>query len=188
MYFTDIKVVMGVQFSISYPEDIRKHSVVEVTKFETYRKRRSSDQSYLILVCITDRDCICGTCNKRNTNCLGHFGHIELARPVLNYHFIQTVVKLLKCTCCECSKLLIDKTSETSKILYSKSNKARWLDVYNLCSKVKCCGQETVDGCGAIQPDNYKIEGVLGIFKYFKEGNVKTLLEVEKIQTYLVSN
>ena len=34
----DIKNVEGVQFSISSPEDIRNHSVVEVTKFETYEK------------------------------------------------------------------------------------------------------------------------------------------------------
>jgi len=32
----DIKNVVGVQFSISSPEDIRTHSVVEITKFETY--------------------------------------------------------------------------------------------------------------------------------------------------------
>ena len=55
---------------------------------------------------VTDRDIVCGTCNQKNTCCPGHFGHIELAKPVLNYHFIQTIVKLLKCVCFKCSKLL----------------------------------------------------------------------------------
>ena len=182
----DIKNVLGVQFSISSPEDIRKHSVVEVTKFETYEKDTPVIKGLFdIRMGVTDRDCICGTCNKRNTDCPGHFGHIELARPVLNFHFIQTLVKVLKCTCCQCSKLLISKDSETSKILYNKSSKARWLDVYNLCSKVKTCGQETTDGCGCQQPDNYKIEGVSGIYKYYKDSGEKVLLEVEQIRDIL---
>ena len=179
----DIKNVLGVQFSISSPEDIRKHSVVEVTKFETYEKDTPVIKGLFdIRMGVTDRDCICGTCNKRNTDCPGHFGHIELARPVLNFHFVQTVVKVLKCVCCDCSKLLISKDTETSKILYNKTNKARWLDVYNSCSKIKTCGQETTDGCGCQQPDNYKIEGVSGIFKYYKESGDKVLLEVEQIR------
>ena len=39
----DIKNVDGVQFSISSPDDIRKHSVVEVTKFDTLLKRCPSN-------------------------------------------------------------------------------------------------------------------------------------------------
>ena len=182
----DIKNVDGVQFSISSPEDIRKHSVVEVTKFETYEKDVPVVKGLFdIRMGVTDRDIVCGTCNQKNTCCPGHFGHIELAKPVLNYHFIQTIVKLLKCVCFKCSKLLIDKDSEICKLLYNKPCKVRWSEIYNLCSKVKCCGQETVDGCGAKQPSNYKIDGVIGIFLHWKEQEVadrKELLDVDIIK------
>ena len=61
----DIKNVLGVQFSISSPEDIRKHSVVEVTKFETYEKDTPVIKGLFdIRMGVTDRDCICGTCNN----------------------------------------------------------------------------------------------------------------------------
>ena len=86
----DIKNVVGVQFSISSPEDIRTHSVVEITKFETYEKDVPVIKGLFdIRMGVTDRDIVCNTCNQKNTSCPGHFGHIELTKPVLNYHFIQ---------------------------------------------------------------------------------------------------
>ena len=182
----DIKNVEGVQFSISSPEDIRKHSVVEVTKFETYEKDVPVIKGLFdIRMGVTDRDIICGTCNQKNSCCPGHFGHIELCKPVLNYHFIQTIIKLLKCVCIKCSKLLIDKESEICKLLYRKPGKVRWTDIYNLCSKVKVCGQETVDGCGCKQPTSYKVDGVVGIYSIFKEDGMvdeKELMDVDVIK------
>jgi DNA-directed RNA polymerase II subunit RPB1 len=181
----DIKNVEGVQFSISSPEDIRKHSVVEVTKYETYEKDVPVIKGLFdIRMGVTDRDIVCGTCNQKNTCCPGHFGHIELTKPVLNYHFIHTIIKILKCVCFKCSKLLIDKESDICKLLYRKPGKVRWTDVYNLCSKVKTCGQETVDGCGCKQPTNYKVDGVVGIYAHMKDDMVdeKELLDVNIIK------
>ena len=182
----DIKNVEGVQFSISSPDDIRKHSVVEVTKFDTYEKDVPVIKGLFdIRMGVTDRDIVCSTCNQKNTCCPGHFGHIELSKPVLNYHFIQTIVKLLKCVCFKCSKLLIDKDSDLCKLLYRKPGKARWTDVYNLCSKVRTCGQETVDGCGCKQPSSYKVDGVVGIQTIWKEEGMpdkKELMDVDVIK------
>ena len=182
----DTKNVSGVQFSISSPEDIRKHSVVEVTKFETYEKDVPVIKGLFdIRMGVTERDVICNTCNQKNDKCPGHFGHIELSRPVFNFHFIQIVLKLLKCVCFKCSKLLIDKESDICKLLYKKPNKVRWNEIYNLCSKVKVCGQETMDGCGCVQPDNYKQDGIIGINTVYKtesDESLKKLLEVEVIQ------
>jgi DNA-directed RNA polymerase II subunit RPB1 len=182
----DIKNVGGIQFSISSPEDIRKHSVVEITKYETYDKDIPVVKGLFdIRMGVTDRDMVCATCNQKNTCCPGHFGHVELAKPVLNYHFIQTILKLMKCVCFKCSKLLIDKESEICKLIKNKPSKIRWSEVYNLCSKVKTCGQETVDGCGSKQPSNYKVDGVVGINLHWKEEDlpeVKELMDVDVIK------
>jgi len=37
--------------------------------------------------------------------CPGHFGHIELAKPMFHYGYIKTIVKVLRCICIHCSKL-----------------------------------------------------------------------------------
>lgn len=42
------------------------------------------------------------------TECSGHFGHIELAKPVFHVGFITKIMKVLRCVCFFCSKLLVD--------------------------------------------------------------------------------
>ena len=178
----DIKEITGVQFSIASPEEIRKTSVVAIDKYETYDKDIPVIKGLFDpRMGVTESGVVCTTCGQKNTHCPGHFGHIEMARPVFHYQFIQTVVKVLKCVCFKCSKLLIDKESDICKVIAQKPSKARWLDVYNLCSKVKQCGQETIDGCGCTQPDNYKNENISGIFSVWKERE-NELISVEQIK------
>jgi DNA-directed RNA polymerase II subunit RPB1 len=45
-------------------------------------------------------------------DCPGHFGHIELARPLYHVGLIDSVRKVLKVTCFNCSRLLIDDPDE----------------------------------------------------------------------------
>jgi DNA-directed RNA polymerase II subunit RPB1 len=40
--------------------------------------------------------------------CPGHFGHIELARPVFHAGFMIKVKKILECVCFNCGKLKVD--------------------------------------------------------------------------------
>ena len=102
--------VIGLQFSIMGPEEIRKRSVVEITKHDTYEKDSPVIKGLFdIRMGTTDMGKVCGTCNQDDVNCPGHFGHIELARPVYNYHFINYTLKILKCVCFRCSKLLVNK-------------------------------------------------------------------------------
>ena len=60
---------------------------------------------------VIDRMSRCQTCAGNMTTCPGHFGHIELARPVYHVGFLTKTLKLLRCVCFFCSKLLIDTVS-----------------------------------------------------------------------------
>ena len=165
--------VVGVQFSIMSPEEIRNRSVVEVTKHETYDKDIPIIKGLFdIRMGTTDMDKICGTCGQNNINCPGHFGHIELARPVYHYQYLSTLHKVLKCTCTQCSKLLVNKDSPKVKHLMKKNNKTRWNSIYEMSQKISRCGQETEDGCGAKQPDKIKVEGMDGIYAVWKKLDV----------------
>ena len=46
--------------------------------------------------------------------CPGHFGHIELAKPVFHVGFVNKIMKILRCVCFFCSKLLVDSVSNVS--------------------------------------------------------------------------
>ena len=116
--------VIGVQFSIMGPEEIRKRSVVEITKHETYDKDVPVVKGLFDpRMGTTEMGKICGTCGQNNISCPGHFGHIELARPVYHYQFINIILKILKCTCIQCSKLLVDKDSPEIINILKKPNK-----------------------------------------------------------------
>lgn len=165
-----LKNITGVQFSILSPDEIRSKSAVEVTKHETYDKDIPVVKGLFDLrMGTTDMGKICNTCGLRHTDCPGHFGHIEMARPIYYYHFIDIVIKVLKCVCFRCGKLLISKENPLLEKILDKPNKHRWNMIYDLCSKINRCGQESEDGCGCCQPDRYKLDGMNGIQAIWKD-------------------
>jgi DNA-directed RNA polymerase II subunit RPB1 len=59
----------------------------------------------------TTRANICKTCGEGDAVCPGHFGHVTLARPVFHVHFLSMVLKILRCVCFKCSKLLVGQST-----------------------------------------------------------------------------
>ena len=168
----NIKSVNALQFSILGPDEIRKYSVVEVTKHETYDKDVPVVKGLFDLrMGTTEMGKVCNTCGLKNTECPGHFGHLELARPVYYYHFADNVMKIMKCVCFRCSKLLINLEDPLVENILKKDKKERWSDLYNLASKVSRCGEETENGCGCKQPDRFKLDGPNGIQAIWKDLN-----------------
>jgi len=165
-----LKNITGVQFSILSPDEIRSKSAVEVTKHETYDKDIPVVKGLFDLrMGTTDMGKICNTCGLKHSDCPGHFGHIEMARPIYYYHFIDIVIKVLKCVCFRCGKLLISKENPLLEKILDKPNKYRWNMIYDMCSKINRCGQESEDGCGCCQPDRYKLDGMNGIQAIWKD-------------------
>ena len=66
-----------------------------------------------------DRFSRCQTCAGNMTECPGHFGHIELAKPVFHVGFLSTIVKYLRCVCFYCSKLLVDTVNDENFTFFS---------------------------------------------------------------------
>lgn len=62
-----------------------------------------------------DRMTRCQTCAGNMTECPGHFGHIELSKPVFHIGFLTMSIKILRCFCFYCSKLLIDQVKRYVK-------------------------------------------------------------------------
>ena len=58
-----------------------------------------------------DRQFKCKSCTENSSECPGHFGHIELAKPVYHPGFIKRVKKILEVVCHNCSKPLSDRVS-----------------------------------------------------------------------------
>jgi DNA-directed RNA polymerase II subunit RPB1 len=159
---SDIQPVVGIQFGIFGPDEIEKRSVVEITNTGTYDGNEPRIGGLFDpRMGVLDNGKTCRSCGQTNHGCPGHFGHFRLARPVYFIQFFPYILNVLNCVCVRCSKLLIDK--ELHKGFTKRRGEARWRAVLNKCSGISRCGQETEDGCGAIQPDRYLRDGIARI-------------------------
>jgi DNA-directed RNA polymerase II subunit RPB1 len=173
--------VKGIRFCILSPDEIRRTSVAEIYTTETYNGNEPVINGLFDpRMGILDNNKICQTCQQKNTFCPGHFGHINLAKPVFYIQFFDIVKKLMKCVCFKCSKLLVDPDSDVVKMIQSKkySRQKKWELMYKLCSKVKRCGQENTEGCGAKQPDKITRDPIVKVVMEWKdaEADVKKLV------------
>ena len=90
---------------------------------------------------VIERTGRCQTCAGNMTNCPGHFGHIELAKPVFHVGFLSKDVKILRCVCYYCSRLLIDVVSIISSkciVLIKDSGMDYWNGVNHKSLLTKC--------------------------------------------------
>jgi DNA-directed RNA polymerase II subunit RPB1 len=178
--------IIGVQFSLLSPEEIRKTSVAQVTSRDTYiNDRPVIGGLFDPRMGVLDPGLICPTDGLNYMQTPGYFGHIELARPVFFIQYLNTILKVCRCICIKCSKLLIDK-KKYSHALDMKASK-RWQYVFSLASKISRCGEDCEDGCGCKQPKKIHKEGLATLFAEWAniegikddEGNVKDKLTMK---------
>ncbi|CAI9832753.1 MAG: DNA-directed RNA polymerase subunit A' [Nitrosopumilus sp.] len=109
MSLQTVKSIDGIRFSVWSPTEIRKYSVAEITAPETYDEDGMSVQGGLMdgRLGTLEPGQKCLTCGNTAARCPGHFGHIELAEPVLHIAFIDNIHKLLLSTCRSCARLKV---------------------------------------------------------------------------------
>ena len=118
------KTVKSVQFSILGTDELRRMSVVEVVHADTTESNNEPRIAGLNdpRMGVLDFGKVCPTDGQDYNLCPGYFGHIELPRPVFHIQFLPLIMKILKCVCWRCSRILIDKsTKEFAGITILKS-------------------------------------------------------------------
>lgn len=162
--------IIGVQFSMMSPAEIRKNSVVEITNRDTYINNKPVIGGLFDPRMGTiDPNIVCPTDGLTYIETPGYFGHIELARPVFYMQHFKEIVKICKCVCIKCSKLLIDK--QQHQHILEKDSEERWNYVYEIASKVKRCSFANQDGCNCKQFDRITVDNMSFIYAIWE--NVK---------------
>ena len=155
--------IVGIQFSVLSPEEIRKCSVAEITSRDTYSNNIPViGGMFDPRLGVLEPGLKCPTDGLDYIKTPGYFGHIELAKPVFYHQYLPTIIKLLKCVCVKCSKLLVNK--ESNKECMNMKPDERWSYVHHLASKVKRCGDDTQDGCGCLVPKKIKKENLATLY------------------------
>ena len=107
-----IKNLGAIKFSVWSPVEIRKFSVAEITAPETYDEDGMPVQGGLMdnRLGTLEPGQKCITCGNTSVKCPGHFGHIELAEPVLHIAFVDDIHKLLLTTCRSCNRIKLENS------------------------------------------------------------------------------
>ena len=106
-----LKTVQEIQFGVLSPEEIKSMSVCHILYPETMDENKAKPRDSGLmdpLLGSVDRNFRCKSCGEESAECPGHFGHIELAKPVFHPGYISKVKKILEIVCHNCSKVLAD--------------------------------------------------------------------------------
>jgi DNA-directed RNA polymerase subunit A' len=171
------KSIKSIKFGLLSPDEIRKMSVINIITADTY-----DEDGVPIDAGLMDRKLgtiepgqKCQTCGNRVGQCPGHFGHIELARPVIHPGFAKTVYLLLRASCWNCGRLLLTKEEYEKYTLMMERYKRRWPRLrFKLADRIvkKANKAQECPYCGKAQ-FKIKFEKPTTYYEEHPEGNMK---------------
>jgi len=108
----------GIRFGLMSPTDIRKIGIIEIKEPTAY------DEGGIPLpggvldprLGTTNPRQRCPTCGNTYAHCPGHFGRIELARPVIHIGYVRRIKDALNMTCPKCGRVVLPEPKRTQMI------------------------------------------------------------------------
>ena len=155
------KKIGSVSFSLLSPNEIRKMSATKVITADTY-----DDDGFPIAMGLMDPrlgviepGLRCKTCGLRvgKDKCPGHFGHIDLAMPVIHVGLVKSIRNCLRATCRSCGRILLtDKQREEYLDMIKKYEQEGRDKTYLFKQIIKDCVKE--EKCTRCNQETGKIE------------------------------
>ena len=96
--------ISKIEFGLYSREEILALSVAEITSTKKTGPNSIYDPR---MGAEGNKNCL--TCGNDIISCPGHFGHIDLAVPIIHPLYLKTLTSILKCICFECHNLKLDK-------------------------------------------------------------------------------
>ena len=152
------KRIGSIKFSTLSPDEVRKMSATKIITADTY-----DDDGFPIDMGLMDPHLgviepglRCKTCGNKVDECPGHFGHIDLAMPVIHVGLVKEIKKLLQSTCRSCGRLLMTKEEALEKTRQMEAVEDLGGDAidYRLMAKETAkdaAKNTTCPHCGAVQ-------------------------------------
>ena len=138
MKFQDIeeKKIKTIQFGILSPDEIKRFSVVSVDSDLTFENGLSKPGGLMdSKLGAIDGDSDCTTDFSSYIECPGHFGHLNLNKPVFHEGFIDFILLILRCIDHTNSKLVLNPYSRRIKnVLKLKNPRQRLGIISKLCT------------------------------------------------------
>ncbi len=165
----EVGKVDSIKFEIMSPYMIKKMAAVKIEKPELYDPDGYPIDGGLmdLRLGVIDPGLRCKTCGGKMGTCPGHFGYLELTKPVIHPLFAKKIYQILKVTCPVCGRVMTsDENIAKKKPMLNKLYK----------SAPKVCPH-----CGAKVPD-IKFQKPTIFYEDGKELNPEQIRErLEKI-------
>ena len=167
-----LKKISQINFGLMSPENIRKMSVTKIVTPDTYDEDGYPIEAGLMdpRLGVIDPGLRCRSCGSKGGDCQGHFGHINLARPVIHVGFADTIHKVLRSTCKDCGHVLLTESEMVdyrekieNHIKNEESITGIIKEIYTVARRDKCphCAEEQedvkIDKPVSIVEGNYKL-------------------------------
>ncbi|HPD08760.1 MAG TPA: DNA-directed RNA polymerase subunit A', partial [Methanomassiliicoccales archaeon] len=103
------KRIGSIKFACLSPDEIRKMSATKIITADTYNDDGFPIEAGLMdtHLGVIEPGLMCKTCGHKVDECPGHFGHIDLAMPVIHVGYVKEIKKLLQATCKSCGRLVL---------------------------------------------------------------------------------
>lgn len=111
--------IKSIEFGLVSSKVLKKIATVEIDRYDLYDRDGYPVEGGVMdpRLGVVDPGMRCRTCGGGVGTCLGHFGYIELARPIIHVRYIKTIYSLLRATCEKCGRVL-----ETKEELKTREN------------------------------------------------------------------
>jgi len=161
-----MKKISSVEFNLLSPQMARKMSALEIKTPDTYDKDGYPMEGGLMdpHLGVINPGLRCKTCGQKMKQCPGHFGSLELVRPVIHSEFSRRLEVLMHATCQACGRIVLpeDKLPTLKKEVEENPENAEAVGkrILTRAKKVKKCphckapkGKVLLD-----KPTNYFLE------------------------------
>jgi len=151
------KFIKAIKFGILSPDEIRRMSVVNIVSPETYDEDGTPISGSVMdpRLGAIEPGQTCPVCGNTMRACPGHFGHIELALPVINVLFVRHIYDILRAICAKCSRVKLPPNEMERYRTYLRKLRERYPLLATRFAeylKRKAIKMSVCPHCGAKQP------------------------------------
>ncbi|KAJ1667839.1 DNA-directed RNA polymerase III subunit C1 (rpo31) [Coemansia sp. RSA 1813] len=112
------KQINCIQFGVPSPHDIRQAAEVAISQRDLYllaENRQPVPHGVLDpRLGISNKSDSCATCGQHMSDCVGHWGYIDLCVPVFHFGFFKTTQNILQDICKSCSRVMLTELDRRS--------------------------------------------------------------------------
>jgi len=148
------KKLSNIYYSVLSPKKVRELAVVKIISPDLYDQDGFPVEGGIFdpRMGVIDPGLTCKTCGKKFDECPGHFGYIELTRPVIHPFYAKKIYDILSSTCPKCGRVVLSdkklkEIKERVENLSLEEREEALKEIWSALRKIKKCPH-----CGAEKP------------------------------------